>query len=101
MSVNIVLKMAGNTQTFLQALDDRAQDFVEISNRGKAAGAIHHQFAVGDGYVVVIDEWESADRFQAFFEDPELQKFIGEVGGDMSTQPEVLVGEAIDSPDRF
>lgn len=37
---------------------------------GKAAGAIHHRFGIGDGFVAVIDEWESVEHFQKFFSNP-------------------------------
>ena len=43
-------------------------------------GAIHHRFGIGDGFVVVIDEWETAEQFNTFFGDPELQQFISEIG---------------------
>ncbi len=38
-----------------------------------APGAIHHRFGVGDGFVLVVDEWETIEQFQQFFSNPELQ----------------------------
>jgi len=67
---------------------------------GRAAGALHHRFAVGDGYVVVIDEWESMDHFEKFFSNPDLQGFIATIGADPGP-PEMLIGEAVSSPDEF
>jgi hypothetical protein len=67
---------------------------------GRAAGAIHHRFAIGDGYVVVIDEWESMGHFEKFFGNPELQEFIGSIGADPGP-PEMITGEAVSSPDEF
>jgi len=101
MSVHVTVKMPGNVDVFTKSLGERAEDFVRISTAGKAAGAIHHRFAVGPDYVVVIDEWDTAEHFEAFFSDPELQAFIGEVGGDTSGPPEIIVGEVIGSPDHF
>jgi quinol monooxygenase YgiN len=101
MSVLIVSKMSGDVAAFRKALNERPDEFTAWAEKGRAAGAIHHQFGVGDGYVVVVDEWESVEQFEAFFGDPELQAFIGSAGGDPNSQPELTVGEAIASPDKF
>lgn len=101
MSVLVCIKMPANVDVFAQALEERGEEFREISERGKAAGAIHHQFALGPDYVVVLDEWDSAENFEAFFGDPQLQSFIAEVGGDPSVPPEMTFGTSVDSLDRF
>jgi hypothetical protein len=100
MSVLVVVKVPGDTATFRAALADRADEFETIAARGREAGAVHHRFGVGDGFVLVVDEWDSAESFQQFFGDPKLQEFIGEVGGDPA-EPEITITEAIDSPDQF
>ncbi len=100
MSVHIVTKFTGDTAKFGQALVDRASEFVEIGERARSQGAIHHRFGVGDGFIAVIDEWESVQHFESFFSDPNLQAFIGSVGADAGP-PEVTVAEAISSPDEF
>jgi quinol monooxygenase YgiN len=66
----------------------------------KAAGAIHHRFGIGDGYVVVVDEWESPSAFEAFMSDPELQQFIASAGA-AAGPPDVTITEAVRSPDEF
>jgi hypothetical protein len=100
MSVLIVMKVQGDPARFTQALTDRADEFAQISDRARSVGAIHHQFGMGDGYVMVVDEWETADDFQKFFSDPDLQAFIGSVGGS-AAPPEITVCTALDSADRF
>lgn len=101
MSVLITVQVAGDTEKFRASLAERAGEFDKIAARGKAAGAIHHRFGIGDGYVLVIDEWESAGQFQEFFGDPELQAFIASVGGDTSAPPAITVAEAVESSDQF
>lgn len=101
MSVIALAKIAADTGAFRKSLDERADDYRKIAARGKEQGALHHQFAVGDGFVLVIDEWESAEAFQKFFGDPELMSFIGSVGADPSVAPEVFFAEPVDSPDKF
>ncbi len=101
MSAMIIMKMQGDTAKFSQALKDRASEFTRIADRARTMGAIHHQFGIGDGYVMVIDEWETADDFQKFFSDPGLQEFVASVGGSTAIPPEVTVCAAVDSADRF
>jgi heme-degrading monooxygenase HmoA len=98
--VLIISKFTGDTAKFRQALTDRAGDFARYGEMGRAAGAIHHRFAVGDGFVVVIDEWESQEHFEKFFGNPELQAFIGAIGASPGP-PEMIIGEAVSSPDQF
>ena len=100
MSVIIVGKFQGDTATFRQALADRAEEFEEIADRAQEAGAIHHRFGVGDGFVVIVDEWESVDHFQKFMADPDLQAFIASAGAGAGP-PEMIVSEAVSSPDEF
>jgi hypothetical protein len=101
MSVIITTKVSGDTSVFAKSLVERADEYRKWGERGQAAGAIHHQFAIGDGFVLVIDEWESPAAFQKFFGDPEIQAFIGSVGGDPNVAPEITMGESVDSPDKY
>jgi hypothetical protein len=100
MSVLVTGKIQGDTAQFRQALADRADEFTQISARSKTSGAISHRFGIGDGFVLIIDEWDTVDHFQQFFSDPSLQAFIGSVGG-APAPPEITITEAVASPDQF
>lgn len=100
MSVLITGKFQGDTAKFRQALNDRADEFAKIADSARAAGAIHHRFGVGDGIVLIVDEWESVEHFQQFFADPSLQAFIGSVGA-APAPPELTITEAVASADQF
>jgi quinol monooxygenase YgiN len=100
MSVLAITKFQVDIAKFRQALVDRAEEFMKISDSAKGAGAIHHRFGVGDGFVVVVDEWESAGHFEQFFADPGLQAFIGSIGA-LPVPPEITITEAVSSPDQF
>jgi quinol monooxygenase YgiN len=100
MSVLVIAKFQGDVAKFRQALADRADQFAKIGEEGRTSGAIHHRFGVGDGYVVIVDEWESVEHFQKFFSDPDLQAFIAEVGA-APQPPEITIAEAVSSPDEF
>ena len=99
MSVIVTAKVPGDTDLFRKTLDERADDIIKISEQGRAAGCIHHQFAVGEGFVLVVDEWESPQQFEQFFSSPEIEAIIRDMGG--SGVPEITIGEAVASPDRF
>jgi len=100
MSVLIIAKFQGDTAAFRQALTDRAGEFTKYADAAQARGGVHHRFGVGDGFVVVVDEWESVEHFQQFFADPELQAFIGSVGA-IPGPPEMIIAEAVASPDQY
>jgi hypothetical protein len=100
MSVLVIGKFQGDTAKFAQSLVDRAGEFEKIAADARDAGAIHHRFGIGDGLVVIVDEWESVGQFQQFFANPEIQAFIGSVGANPGP-PDLTVAEAITSPDQF
>jgi hypothetical protein len=100
MSVLVTVKVTGDTDAFQKALSERGTEFKEIGDRAQGVGAMHHRFGVGDGFVLVVDEWETAEQFEQFFGNPELQAFIGTIGAS-SAPPEITVTEAVSSPDEF
>ncbi len=67
MSVLVIGKFQGDTATFRQAVAERAGEFAKYAEMARAAGGIHHRFGTGDGFVLVVDEWESPEHFQKFF----------------------------------
>jgi len=101
MSVLVTVKIKGDVAAFRKSLVDHAADLEKFAAIGRENGAIHHRFGIGDGYVLVIDEWESVEQFEKFFGDPDMHAFIGSMGGDTSQPPEITVAEAISSVDEF
>jgi hypothetical protein len=100
MSVLVTVKVPADTDAFQKALAERGSEFKDIGDRAQGVGAIHHRFGVGDGFVMVVDEWETAAAFETFFGDPELQAFIGGIGASPAP-PEITVTEVVSSPDEF
>lgn len=99
MSVLVTMKVQGDTDQFRRVLADQSDRIVALSAKARDAGCIHHQFGVGDGFVVVVDEWESADQFQSFITSPEIGAVMADMGA--QSEPEVEISESIYSPDRF
>jgi hypothetical protein len=96
MSVLITMKVAGDTNQFRRWIENEDQ-LRDIADRAKAAGAIHHRFGVGDGFVVAVDEWDTAEHFQEFIAG--IQDVFAEAGAQAA--PEVTVAEAISTADQF
>ena len=57
MSVLVVMKVSGDTGAFGSRWPSAPMSWSQRCP-SKAAGAIHHRFGIGDGFVQVIDEWE-------------------------------------------
>jgi len=99
MSVLVTMKVRGDTDQFRRFLVDAEERLRGIAESAKQAGAIHHRFGVGDGFVIVMDEWETAQAFQAFVSSDEIAQVMRDAGA--QSEPEVEITEAIESPDRF
>ena len=99
MSVLIIAKFPGDTAVFKKVLTDRTDELAGVAEQARAAGAIHHRFGVGDGFVIIVDEWESPQQFEQFFTRADIQALVGEMGA--SGPPDITVVEAIASPDQF
>jgi hypothetical protein len=100
-SVLVTLRINGDTEQFRRFMETEPERFAEIAPDAKAAGAIHHRFGIGDGYVLVVDEWESAEAFLGFFRSNEKVPAIMRDAGAAQEEPEILFAEAISSPDEF
>ncbi|HEV3212996.1 MAG TPA: hypothetical protein VGZ03_06325 [Acidimicrobiales bacterium] len=100
MSVLVVATLRANKAAFEKLVAERGDDLRAAAARGKAAGAIHHRFGLGDdGTVIIVDEWNSAESFQAFFGDPEIAGLMEASG--VTGPPEVVIVQALDTPDQF
>ena len=100
MSVLVIGKFQADTAKFQQSLAERAGEFEKIAAEARTQGAIHHRFGIGDGIVMIVDEWQSIEHFQQFFSNPDLHAFI-ESAGATPGPPDLTVAEAITSPDQF
>ncbi len=100
MSVLVTVKIPGDTDAFRRYVEEHGEAMAAITEEGRSRGAIHHRFAIGEGFILVLDEWDNPDSFRAFFEGNER---IGEVMAASGAQgePEITVAEAIDTVDMF
>jgi heme-degrading monooxygenase HmoA len=100
MSVVVTGTFPGDTDAFRRFVVSGADVMRKISEDAKSKGAIHHRFAVGDGFVLLVDEWESAEAFQSFFQsNPDIPTVMQEAGA--RGEPQFTIAEAVETADQF
>lgn len=100
MSVTVTVRVTGDPAQAKALADADPGRIQAISEKGKAAGALHHRFVAGDGEIMVIDEWPDAAAFQGFFEGtPEIPALMADAG--MTGQPQVEIWQPLDMHDEF
>lgn len=102
MSVIMMLRVKADPARLQEFINSDASRWQTINARAKDLGAIHHQFLGSpDGAeVVVLDEWESPEAFQKFFESsPEIPTIMQEAG--VTSEPEITFWHKLDTDDTF
>jgi hypothetical protein len=100
-SVIVIVRFpVSDVASAIEGLHANAEFFEEISAQGKGGGALHHRFTAGDGELVVVDEWETAEQFQGFFAgNPKIAEVMGSLG--VTGDPDISVFGSIDAPGTF
>ena len=98
MSVTVIIHFpVSDVAKAIEGLHSNAKFLEEINESTRGAGMLHHRFVAGDGELVVIDEWETAEQFQSFFDgNPKVAEVMASVG--MTGPPEITVFGSIDAP---
>jgi hypothetical protein len=89
MSVKMILRIAVDPAEMERAAREGGDTFLGIAEHAKANGASHHEFWAGDGEVLAVDEWESREAFQAFFEakGQDIGQLMSTAGAQQPDQP--------------
>jgi len=96
----MTMRIQGDTERFRQLVANEPDRLRRIGEDARSRGCLRHRFGVGDGFVVVIDEWESPEHFQRFFAgNPEIEAVMRDSGA--QSEPEITFSEAIETPDQF
>ena len=90
----------GNIATAKRALASNAALLDEITEDAKRLGAHHHRFLEGDGELLVLDEWESAEAFHGFFEDNSKVRKITDAAG-VEGPPRIEVFAPVEAAGTF
>ena len=93
------MTVPGDTKTFESFMAENKDRVLELTDKAKAAGCRAHRFALGDGEVVVVDEWETAEQFQGFISSPDIQTVMGDMGA--QGEPQITIADAKEFPGDF
>jgi heme-degrading monooxygenase HmoA len=100
MSVLMILRSKADVAKFEEYARQNSEVINRIAEDGKSKGALHHRFYAGDGELVVMDEWESEEAFQAFFssqqEIPQVMQAAGAQG-----EPSIEFLRPLETSDAF
>lgn len=100
MSVFMIMRVKSDPSALEKFGQANAEVMMRVAEDGKAAGAMRHAFAAGDGETLVIDEWPDEASFQRFFssqtEIPRIMKEAGAQG-----EPQISFYRKMNMPDEF
>ena len=97
----MVMRVQADPADFGRVATENADNMRGIAERGRAAGAIHHAFYAGDGEMLVVDEWDSPEAFQGFFQSEQAN--IGPLmeGAGAQGEPQITFYQRMDTADAF
>ncbi len=101
MTVLMTFRVKGDIARLEQLAAESPDTLPSIGEKAKQFGVISHRFyGNDDGEIMVLDEWESAEGFQRFFESsPEIPQLMGSVG--VTDQPEVKFWRKLETHDEI
>jgi quinol monooxygenase YgiN len=100
MSVMMMVRFDADADSIERAARDNHDTLMAIGARAKEQGCVHHRFYADNGNVVVIDEWESPEAFQRFYDgDPDIPTIMGAAG--VTSAPDVRVLQPLAVDDDF
>jgi hypothetical protein len=100
MSVTIIAHFpVADVEKAIAGLQANAALLEEITEDTKGGGIIHHTFVAGEGELVVIDEWKTAEQFQSFFEGNAKVAKVTEIIG-VTGPPAVSIYNEVDAPGK-
>ena len=91
MSVYVTMRVSADPAAFEKAAADQAEVIGRIMEIAQSKGLIGHRWFRGEDAVMAVDEWPTAEDFQAFMTEAEAEigPFMAAAG--VSSPPEVTV----------
>jgi hypothetical protein len=100
MSVTVIAHFpVADVKKAIAGLQANAALLEEITEDSKGGGIIHHTFVAGEGELVVIDEWKTAEQFQSFFEGNAKIAKVTEIIG-VTGPPAVAIYNEVEAPGK-
>ena len=100
MSVIVTIRVPANPAKFREFANSNQDKLRTILEDAKSKGCLHHRFALGESSVLVVDEWETAEGFQSFFQG---NHGVAEAmaAAEATGEPYIAFDEAIDTADKI
>lgn len=100
MSVLMTLRAVGDPGELERRAAANPEGMQALIESAKSHGVISHRFyGTADGDIMVLDEWESQEGFEAFFAaNPQIREMMAEVG--VSAPPEVKFWRRLETHDE-
>ena len=100
MSVYMSLRVKADADKFEQYARENAELIQGIAENAKGLGCIHHTFAAENGDVIAMDEWQSQEAFEKFFNgNKDVEKVMQDMG--VQSPPEIHFYKPLNTGDQF
>jgi hypothetical protein len=100
MSMTVIMRFAADPAAWQQYSAANRDQMARIAGEAKAAGCVSHFFAAGNGEVLAVDEWETAEQCQQFFgNQAEIAEVMRGVGA--TEPPQVVFYQKLDTGGDF
>ena len=100
MSVYMSLRVKADAEKLEKFAKENPDVLRGITDNAKQLGCIHHTFAAENGDVIVMDEWESKDGFEKFFNgNQDVERVMRDMG--VQSEPEIHFYRPLDTGDQF
>jgi hypothetical protein len=100
MSFTVITRFPVDPSTFQRYAAANPEQMARISDDAQDSGCIQHFFAAGAKDVVAVDEWESVEQCQRFFDNqPEIPEVMAGIGA--AGAPETIFYKKLDTDGDF
>jgi len=101
MSVTVIVRFnVANVAEAVESISANAPLAEDLAAYGKSSGQLGHRILAGNGELVMIDEWGTAEQFQKFFEgNAMVEEMVYEAG--VTGAPTISVFDSVEMPGTF
>ncbi|WP_210505735.1 antibiotic biosynthesis monooxygenase [Naasia sp. SYSU D00057] len=90
-------RVEGDPEELAQRYADDPEMLAALQRAGQPEGVLRHRTYASDGELIVVDEWESAEQFQAWMNNPEVQRILGTLA---VGRPDVMFADQVKMGDE-